>query len=99
MKITQMMVDTPKVVALIPSPDQGDVVANPSPAPRISKISDKPAAAAAPAKIAPQDTALAETAARFAASLRSTPTAVSSSVVCLPVSFMQNCHVGDERSR
>ena len=47
--MTQIIVDIPKVLALIPSPDQGDVVANPKPAPRINKISDNPAAAAAPA--------------------------------------------------
>ena len=52
------MADTPKVPALMPLGAQGETADRPSPVPRISKISDKAAAAIAPAKIAPHDTAL-----------------------------------------
>jgi hypothetical protein len=52
------MVDTPKLVALMPSRDHGDTDDNPSPTPRINMINDKEAPAAAPATMAPHETAL-----------------------------------------
>jgi hypothetical protein len=52
------MVDTPKVTALTPSRAHGDTDDNPSPTPRISSINESDAAAAAPAAMAPQETAL-----------------------------------------
>ena len=57
--VTHKMVDTPKVVALTPSCTHGDTEDKPKPVPRISKIRDSAAAAAAPAKIAAHETALA----------------------------------------
>jgi len=53
------MVDTPKVVALTPLYAQGDTEESPKPVPNIKRISAKAAAPAAPATIAPHDTALA----------------------------------------
>ncbi|RZL10056.1 MAG: hypothetical protein EOP40_07765 [Rubrivivax sp.] len=53
------MVDTPKVVAETPDEAHGDTDDSPRPVPRISRISERAAAAAAPAKIAPHETALA----------------------------------------
>jgi hypothetical protein len=52
------MVDTPKLVALMPSRDHGDTDDRPNPTPRINRINDKEAPAAAPAAIAPHETAL-----------------------------------------
>lgn len=56
--VNHRMVDTPNVVALTPSLAHGDTEDSPRPIPRISRIRDREAAAAAPATIAPQDTAL-----------------------------------------
>ena len=53
MKASQAMVDTPMAVALN---DHGDTDDRPSPTPRISRMKDRAAAAAAPASTAPQDT-------------------------------------------
>jgi hypothetical protein len=53
------MVDTPKVVALTPLYAQGDTEDSSKPVPNIKRISAKAAAAAAPATMAPHDTALA----------------------------------------
>jgi len=53
------MVDTPKVVALTPLYAHGDTEDKPKPVPNIKRISDKAAVAAAPAKMALHDTALA----------------------------------------
>ncbi|KAG1421533.1 hypothetical protein G6F57_023580 [Rhizopus arrhizus] len=52
------MLDQPKVSLLTPSNDHGDTDDRPRPTPRISRMRDSAAAATAPAKIAPQDTAL-----------------------------------------
>ena len=51
------MVDTPKVAALMPAAAQGETDDRPKPTPRISRISDNAAAAAAPASTALHDTA------------------------------------------
>jgi hypothetical protein len=53
------MVDTPKVVSLTPLNAQGDTEDSSKPVPNIKRISEKAAVAAAPATIAPHDTALA----------------------------------------
>jgi hypothetical protein len=55
-----MIVLTLNVVALIPSLAQGDIEDRPKPVPSINRIRDSAAAAAAPANMAPQDTALTE---------------------------------------
>jgi hypothetical protein len=52
------MVDIPKAEALTPSRVHGDTDESPKPTPRISKISDSDAAAAAPAMMEPHETAL-----------------------------------------
>ncbi|MDH4395116.1 MAG: hypothetical protein QE278_05535 [Limnobacter sp.] len=52
------MVDQPKVVACMPIFDHGDTEERPSPTPKISRIKDNDAAAAPPAAMAPQATAL-----------------------------------------
>jgi hypothetical protein len=57
-RVSQRIVDTLNAVPLIPAFAQGDTADKPSPTPNITKISDKVAAAAAPAKIAVQETAL-----------------------------------------
>ncbi len=59
MNVIQTMVDTPSDWALMPSLLHGETEDKPSPVPRISRISDSAAAAAAPANTAPHDTALA----------------------------------------
>ncbi|MNH36643.1 hypothetical protein D3C79_974600 [compost metagenome] len=51
-----MIVEMPRASALAPSSAQGEVAAKPSPAPRITRINERAAAAAAPAKIAAHDT-------------------------------------------
>jgi len=56
--VSHRIVVTPKVEALIPSRAHGETDDRPSPTPRMSRISDSEAAAAAPAAIAPQDTPL-----------------------------------------
>ena len=61
MKITHTIVETPNVFALIPLFIHGDTEDKPRPVPNINRISDKAAAAAAPAKMAPHATALAWT--------------------------------------
>jgi hypothetical protein len=53
------MAVTPKVFAPTPLCAQGDTEDNPKPVPNINMISDRAAAPAAPAIIAPHDTALA----------------------------------------
>src|SRR5664279_4034123 len=58
-KVTQRMVDTPKVAAPIPLCAHGDTEDNPKPIPSINKIKDRAAATAAPATMALHDTALA----------------------------------------
>ena len=58
-KVSHAMVDKPKVFALAPFSDQGETDDRPSPTPSISRISDSAAAAAAPAMMAPHETALA----------------------------------------
>jgi len=50
------MVEIPSALALAPSWAHGEVAAKPRPAPRIIRINERAAAAAAPAKIAAQDT-------------------------------------------
>jgi hypothetical protein len=57
--VNHKMLDTPKVVADTPLYAHGDTEDSPKPVPSINKISDNAAAAAAPAIIAPHDTALA----------------------------------------
>src|SRR5689334_10862865 len=57
MNVIQIIVETPKAVALRPSDRQGETTAKPKPVPRIISTSDNAAAAAPPAKIAPHDTA------------------------------------------
>jgi hypothetical protein len=57
-KVNHKMVDTPKVVALTPLYAQGDTEDNSKPVPNINRINDRAAIAAAPATMAPQDTAL-----------------------------------------
>jgi hypothetical protein len=58
-RVNHKIADTPKVVALTPLYAQGDTEDRPKPVPNIKRISDRAAAAAAPATIAPHDTALA----------------------------------------
>ncbi|MCY1465766.1 hypothetical protein D9M71_839570 [compost metagenome] len=53
---SQTIVDMPKPLALMPSLAHGETAENPRPKPSSTRISDNAAAAAAPAKIAPQDT-------------------------------------------
>jgi hypothetical protein len=53
-----MMLAQPKVSAETPSNAQGDTEDRPRPTPRMIRISESAAEAAAPARIAPQDTAL-----------------------------------------
>jgi len=57
--MTQRMADAPKVAALAPRCPHGETEDSPKPTPNINKISDSAAAATAPAKMAPHDTALA----------------------------------------
>ncbi|MNN54632.1 hypothetical protein D3C81_1694550 [compost metagenome] len=56
MKASQTIVEIPRPLALIPLPAHGDTAENPRPKPSTTRISDSAAAAAAPAKIAAQDT-------------------------------------------
>ncbi|MBA4264227.1 MAG: hypothetical protein C0453_04030 [Comamonadaceae bacterium] len=56
--VSQTMVETPRVVAPTPAWDQGDTEDMPNPTPRMSRISESAAAAAAPAAMAPHETAL-----------------------------------------
>ena len=56
--VNQTMVDMPKVTALMPLCAQGDTEDKPKPVPKMSKIKDSTAAAAAPAKTALHATAL-----------------------------------------
>jgi hypothetical protein len=58
-KVTHRMVDTPNVLAPMPLCAHGDTADSPNPVPSINRISERAAAAAAPATIALQDTALA----------------------------------------
>ena len=51
--VIQTMVDTPRVVALAPSPAHGDTEESPSPTPSMRRISESAAAAAAPAARSP----------------------------------------------
>jgi hypothetical protein len=55
--VIHRMVETPNVAAVMPACDQGDTADSPRPVPSTNKISDSAAAAAAPAKIAAQETA------------------------------------------
>ena len=57
----QIMLETPSDFALIPACAQGEIEDNPKPVPSMSKIRESAAAPAAPAKIAPQETALVGT--------------------------------------
>src|SRR4051794_41902813 len=59
MKMTHTPVPIPRLLALAPSWDQGDSAERPRPVPRMTRISERTAAAAAPAKIPPHATALA----------------------------------------
>jgi len=52
----QTMVDLPMVVALAPLFAQGDTAERPRPNPRMINMKESAPAAAAPAKIAPQET-------------------------------------------
>ena len=54
------MVETPNAVVLTPSFAQGDTDDRPSPVPNSNKIRESAAAAAAPAKMAPHETALGD---------------------------------------
>ena len=56
-KVSHKMVDTPNAVAPMPALAQGETDDKPKPVPRINKINDNAAAAAAPAKMADHDTA------------------------------------------
>ncbi len=58
MNVIQIIVETPKAVALTPSRLHGEITANPKPVPRIISTSDIAAAAAPPARMAPHETAL-----------------------------------------
>ena len=60
------MVETPKALALAPVWAHGDTADRPSPTPSNRRIRDSAAAPAAPAKMAPQDTALGWAGARRA---------------------------------
>ncbi len=57
-KVNQAMLDQPKVSAVTPSNDHGETDDRPRPTPRITRINESAAAAMAPARIAPHDTAL-----------------------------------------
>ena len=57
--VTHTMVEKPNAAADTPLRAHGEIADKPSPAPRINRIIDKAAAAAAPARIAPHETALA----------------------------------------
>src|SRR5690554_2934853 len=58
-KVIHPIAETLMVVPLAPSCPQGEIDESPKPAPRITRINDRPAAPAAPARIAPQETPLA----------------------------------------
>lgn len=56
--VSHRIVETPNAAALIPVCAQGDTEDMPNPVPSIKRISESAEAAAAPAKIAPHETAL-----------------------------------------
>ncbi|MNL61002.1 hypothetical protein D3C87_1848680 [compost metagenome] len=56
MNASQTIVEMPRPLALTPSLAHGDTAEKPRPKPSSTRISDNAAAAAAPAKMAPQDT-------------------------------------------
>ncbi|MNI74797.1 hypothetical protein D3C73_1309050 [compost metagenome] len=58
MKVSHATLVQPKVSLETPSNDHGDTEDRPRPTPRMSRMRDSAAAATAPAKMAPHDTAL-----------------------------------------
>jgi hypothetical protein len=85
--VTQIIVLTPKVVTLTPSLAQGDIEDRPKPVPSISRIRESAAAAAAPAKMAPQDTALTDSCGVATAVLTGPYIAFCSLVVVIAISI------------
>jgi hypothetical protein len=57
-KANHIAAERPTVVAAAPLEGHGEIAEKPNPNPRITKISESAAAAAAPAKIAPHETPL-----------------------------------------
>jgi len=55
--MSHMVLATVKLLAERPWPDQGETEASPSPAPKVTKTTERATAATAPARIAPQDAA------------------------------------------
>src|SRR4051794_33991816 len=87
--IIQMAVVTAKPVAEMPSPDQGEMVASPSPEPSAISTSEVAAAATDPARIAAQDTADTADSTGWAATAAPYPARMSLVSMVQPVSARQ----------